>query len=628
MSDEVRRKYALEALYREAHSEPQKFQNREFVSVFEQNLDAGTPELRALAAGALGSIGTENSHIVSQAQVKGRLYSLLEDDETAVRAESAWALSVLGVESFPDSVVEALLAHLNDEEQIRQGHAIAALETIVSTVSPSTDSRVRDVLEDEPGSDIQDSVIGSSNKLLEYLSQDESESRRIVAEQALVSAAKEKPGLFASEIETLTSRLAQCSERERHHVLYLLSILVDDYADDIAKIKPQIIDLLSPDEDVRHIELTCDILAGIGDAGDIPKVNELATSVDEDEIQSKIRETIRDITRKREKQYRLTRQNEVQTALTRRRTKRTLLQDTFEEIGGSNLPEQIPQSPRLDISISDLGKQEEIEDARSEIANFSQTTIVTEGNEYQAVIKDYTSPTSRSDQSPSGDEKSRKRAQRESNNWEVVDDHDNIVSVLFVDEDADRLILEYMDGGRLADRLETIDMPQALWICSSIADALIHAHSKGTTHLDVTPSNILFQQTEPGRWDYPKLTDWDVSQNLARNTSRDRYTREYAAPEIMKSNETGEYTDVYMLAATLYAMLTGDPPFSDRSRAGKKPNHPENKEHSIPKLIGDVIMDALEPNLDDRYSSMVIFQQQLIVALHKAYDLEFFISHT
>ncbi len=108
----------------------------------------------------------------------------------------------------------------------------------------------------------------------------------------------------------------------------------------------------------------------------------------------------------------------------------------------------------------------------------------------------------------------------------------------------------------------------------SVCETIAHAHAKGILHCDVKPENVLL-----GRYGETMLSDWGKLIRLGKGASSDssmdlsgrqRYsgmphgTPVYMSPEqaVGRPELLTESTDVYCLGATLYHVLTGQPPFS------------------------------------------------------------------
>src|SRR5262245_4861425 len=72
--------------------------------------------------------------------------------------------------------------------------------------------------------------------------------------------------------------------------------------------------------------------------------------------------------------------------------------------------------------------------------------------------------------------------------------HPNIAAIFGFEQSGSRhfLIMEFVDGGTLADRIARgpIPLDEAIVIARQILDALESAHEKGVIHRDLKPANI------------------------------------------------------------------------------------------------------------------------------------------
>jgi len=140
--------------------------------------------------------------------------------------------------------------------------------------------------------------------------------------------------------------------------------------------------------------------------------------------------------------------------------------------------------------------------------------------------------------------------------------HPNIVKVRdsFQQGGKSYIVMDYIDGVSLADRAQKVLSEQdALRYIRQVAEALIVVHQQGLIHRDVKPGNIIKQvrggKPEAILIDFG-LALFDHDQTVGRTneasagfTPVELYSRQAQPP--------GPYTDVYSLAATLYALVTG-----------------------------------------------------------------------
>lgn len=108
------------------------------------------------------------------------------------------------------------------------------------------------------------------------------------------------------------------------------------------------------------------------------------------------------------------------------------------------------------------------------------------------------------------------------------------------------LVMKHYTGGD-AGALAPLRFERVLEIGIQLADALQAAHQAGVVHRDVKPANVLLDEGGSAC-----LTDFGV-------VGRDRLP--WTAPEVLTSGSHGVRADVFSLAATLWHLLAGYPPF-------------------------------------------------------------------
>lgn len=126
------------------------------------------------------------------------------------------------------------------------------------------------------------------------------------------------------------------------------------------------------------------------------------------------------------------------------------------------------------------------------------------------------------------------------------------------DADPPYYIMEYLDNGSLATRLEQGPLPvgEAVRIATSVAQALVHAHGCGILHCDLKPANVLLDKD-----DSPRLADFGQSR-LSHEQETALGTLFYMAPEQADLHAVPDARwDVYALGALIYQTLVGEPPF-------------------------------------------------------------------
>jgi eukaryotic-like serine/threonine-protein kinase len=131
--------------------------------------------------------------------------------------------------------------------------------------------------------------------------------------------------------------------------------------------------------------------------------------------------------------------------------------------------------------------------------------------------------------------------------------------------------MEYVKGVPLTQycRERRSSIEERLRLFRSVCEAVQYAHSRAVIHRDLKPSNLLVESDGS-----VKLLDFGIAKQLDQgDTPPDRtrtglrlMTPAYAAPEQIRGEPAGIYTDVYALGVILYELLAGQLPFDISTR--------------------------------------------------------------
>ena len=173
----------------------------------------------------------------------------------------------------------------------------------------------------------------------------------------------------------------------------------------------------------------------------------------------------------------------------------------------------------------------------------------------------------------------------EANLMAKVSEHPNIVNIYGTGVSRDRrpyLVMEYYPSEHLGDRMKRSPLlvSEVLEVGIKIASAVEAAHRAGIFHRDIKPANILTSS-----YDEPGLTDFGISgsQTADSNDESAGYSPPYAPPEILADEIAGDaQSDIYSLAATLWALLAGHSPF-------ERPNGSNSKAEVIARGLNEPV---------------------------------------
>jgi len=184
-----------------------------------------------------------------------------------------------------------------------------------------------------------------------------------------------------------------------------------------------------------------------------------------------------------------------------------------------------------------------------------------------------------------------------------------IVREDFFDEDRYFIVMDWVEGVSLshvlADRgAPGLPPPEVVEYASQAAAALdhLHRHEPPVVHQDVKPGNLILVPDG-----HVVLVDFGLSVPGGSEPGRVVGTRGFAAPEVAAGTTTAS-ADVYGLAATAFALLTGGPPKGDLPTW-------ENIPRGAAGRIEPVIRRALSIDPDRRHPSAGVFATDLAGAV-------------
>ena len=196
--------------------------------------------------------------------------------------------------------------------------------------------------------------------------------------------------------------------------------------------------------------------------------------------------------------------------------------------------------------------------------------------------------------------------------------HPNLVAVYDSISDQPGIVLEWVDGPDLRQRLDEgpLTPSEVVTIGAAISDGLAALHAHGLVHRDVKPANILL--TSQGE---PKLTDFGIATTNAGDRTATGVvlgTAKYLAPEQVRGTPLDGRADLFALAAVLYEALSGSPPWvrdgdlpTALARLEEYPNDLRTTRPDLPPELCDIVMRGLERDPVNRWPTIADFATAL-----------------
>ena len=209
--------------------------------------------------------------------------------------------------------------------------------------------------------------------------------------------------------------------------------------------------------------------------------------------------------------------------------------------------------------------------------------------------------------------------------------HPNIIAVHdynVTDSGVHYIVLDLLEDetleGRLS-RLGSLAWHDAQKIAMEIGSALGSAHERGLLHRDLKPQNVFLAREADGR-EHAVLLDFGLVKSMDEAVaSRITVTGAvvgtplYMSPEQARGESIDVRSDVYALGAVVFEMVTGAPPFIDRTLASvyarllttPPPNASSVANKPLPPALDATLAKALAKSPTDRFPSVASFTSAL-----------------
>jgi eukaryotic-like serine/threonine-protein kinase len=179
------------------------------------------------------------------------------------------------------------------------------------------------------------------------------------------------------------------------------------------------------------------------------------------------------------------------------------------------------------------------------------------------------------------------------------------------------IAMEYLRGSDL-DALVHGHGPlapaRAFHFARQAARSLAEAHGRALVHRDIKPANLHASHVA-GEEDFLRVLDFGVVRDvtdLAPHLTQEGAmvgTPTFMAPEAFGGSEATARSDIYSLGATLYFLLTGQPPFDGESSAKLWMAHartplvpPSLRRDGVPASFERIVLRCLEKEPEARYA--------------------------
>ena len=197
--------------------------------------------------------------------------------------------------------------------------------------------------------------------------------------------------------------------------------------------------------------------------------------------------------------------------------------------------------------------------------------------------------------------------------------------------DVEYLVMEYLEGETLSDRLAKGPLPleATLRYGQEIADALDKAHRQGIVHRDLKPGNVMLTKSGVKLLDFglaKAMTPAAPQSSLTSLPTQHGLTQEgtilgtfqYMAPEQLEGREADARTDIWAFGCVLYEMATGKKAFAGVTQASlitaimsAQPPSITSFQTTSPPALDRVVQACVDKDPDCRWQNAADIGRQL-----------------
>lgn len=200
--------------------------------------------------------------------------------------------------------------------------------------------------------------------------------------------------------------------------------------------------------------------------------------------------------------------------------------------------------------------------------------------------------------------------------------HEHVISIHAVDDATlPHLVMEYISGQTLQQKIDKVgqlSVKEILRIGMQMAQGLEAAHKQGLIHRDIKPSNILLENGI----ERVKITDFGLARAVDDTSISHQGlivgTPSFMSPEQAEGKPVDARSDLFSLGSAMYAICTGQSPFSGQSTLSvlkkvveENPAPLRSMNPDVPDWLEALIFKLLAKKPEDRFSSAQEVSNQL-----------------